>query len=35
MIVRGAREAVPEAEDVLAVEARFMSAARALRALHG
>lgn len=35
MIVKGAREAVPEAEDVLAVEARFMSAARALRALHG
>jgi uncharacterized membrane protein len=31
MIVKGAREAVPEAEDVLAVEARFTTATRALR----
>lgn len=35
MIVRGAREAVPEAEDVLAVEARFMAAAQVLRRAHG
>ncbi len=32
MIVRGAREAVPEQEDRLAVEARFMKATQALRA---
>jgi uncharacterized membrane protein len=31
MIVRGAREAVPEAEDLLAVEARFAAATLALR----
>lgn len=31
MIVRGAREAVPEMEDVLAVEARFAEATDALR----
>ena len=35
MIVRGAREAVPEAEDLLAVEAHFMAAAQMLRRLHG
>lgn len=35
MIVRGAREAVPEAGDRLAVEARYMAATRALRELHG
>jgi uncharacterized membrane protein len=35
MIVRGEREAVPEAEDLLAVEARFMAAAQLLRRLHG
>ena len=34
MIVRGAREAVPEADDLLAVEAAFMAATRALRELH-
>ena len=34
MIVRGARDAVPEAEDRLAVEARFMAATQALRRLH-
>lgn len=34
MIVRAAREAVPEAEDRLAVEARFSSATRALRRHH-
>ena len=32
MIVRGAREAVPEAQDRLAVEARHLAATRALRA---
>jgi uncharacterized membrane protein len=31
MIVKGAREAVPEADDVLAVEVRFTAATRALR----
>jgi len=35
MIVRGAREAVPEADDLLAVEAAFMAATQALRALDG
>ncbi|MFH1813214.1 MAG: DUF2254 domain-containing protein [Pseudomonadota bacterium] len=35
MIVRGAREAVPEAGDRLAVEARYMAATTALRELHG
>lgn len=35
MIVRGAREAVPEAEDRLAVELRFTAADRVLRSLHG
>jgi uncharacterized membrane protein len=35
MIVRGAREAVPEAEDRIAVEARFMAADQVLRSLHG
>jgi uncharacterized membrane protein len=35
MIVRGAREAVPEAEDLLAVEARFMAAAQVLLRLRG
>jgi uncharacterized membrane protein len=35
MIVAGAREAVPEAEDRLAVEARFAAATQALRELHG
>jgi hypothetical protein len=35
MIVRGAREAVPEAEDRLAVEARFTAADQVLRSLHG
>jgi uncharacterized membrane protein len=35
MIVRGAREAVPEADDRLAVEARFMAADQVLRSLHG
>lgn len=35
MIVRGAREGVPEAEDLLAVEARFAAATQALRGLHG
>jgi len=35
MIVRGAREAVPEADDLLAVEAAFMAATQALRELHG
>lgn len=35
MIVRGAREAVPEAEDLLAVEARFMVAAQVLSRLQG
>ena len=35
MIVRGAREAVPEAEDRLAVEARFAAADLVLRSLHG
>lgn len=35
MILRGAREAVPEAEDRLAVEARFATAAQALRRLNG
>jgi hypothetical protein len=32
MIVRGAREAVPEAQDLLAVEARFTMATQALGA---
>lgn len=32
MIVRGAREAVPEADDLLAVEARFTMATQALGA---
>ena len=32
MIVRGARESVPEAEDRLAVEARYVAATQALRA---
>lgn len=31
MIVRGAREAVPEADDVLAVQARYVAATQALR----
>lgn len=35
MIIRGAREAVPEPDDLLAVEARFIAATQALRALHG
>jgi hypothetical protein len=35
MIVRGTREAAPEAEDRLAIEARFTGATQALRALHG
>lgn len=35
MIVRGAREAVPEADDLAAVETRFMAATQALRAPHG
>lgn len=35
MIVRGARAAVPEAEDRLAVEARFLAVAQELRRLHG
>lgn len=34
MIVRGAREAVPEAEDRAAVEDGFAAATRALQALH-
>ena len=34
MILRGAREAVPEADDRLAVETRFTAAAQALRSLH-
>ena len=34
MIVRGAREAVPEAGDLLAVEAYFTEATQALRELH-
>ena len=34
MIVRGARESVPEAEDLLAVEAHFLAAAQTLRRLH-
>jgi len=35
MIVTGAREAVPEGDDLLAVEARFTAATQALRELHG
>ncbi len=35
MIVRGAREAVPEAEDRLIVETRFMAAAQVLRERQG
>lgn len=35
MIIRGAREAVPEAEDRLAVELRFTSATQALRRFNG
>ncbi len=35
MIVRGAREAVPEPDDLLAVEAGFMAATQALREHHG
>ena len=35
MIVRGAREAVPEADDRLAVEARFTAATQALREPQG
>jgi len=35
MIVRGAREAVPEADDLLAVETAFTAATQALRELHG
>lgn len=35
MIVAGAREAVPEAGDRLAIEARFAAATQALRELHG
>lgn len=35
MIVAGAREAVPEAQDLLAVEARFTATTQALRDLHG
>jgi uncharacterized membrane protein len=35
MIVRGARETVPEAEDLLAVEAAFLAATQALREPHG
>lgn len=34
MIVRAAREAIPEAEDLLAVEARFSSATQILRQSH-
>ncbi len=34
MIVRGAREAVPEPDDLAAVEARFTAATQALRELH-
>jgi len=34
MIVAGAREAVPDANDRLAVEARFLVATEALRGLH-
>jgi len=35
MIVRGAREAVPEPDDLLDVEASFMAATQTLRELHG
>lgn len=35
MIVRGAREAVPETEDRLVVEARYVATTQALRRLHG
>lgn len=35
MIVRGARDAVPEADDLAAIEAGFMAATQALRELHG
>ena len=35
MIIRGAREAVPEAEDRLAVEVRYVVTAQALRGLYG
>lgn len=35
MIIRGAREAVPEADDLLAIEARFTTATHALEKLHG
>jgi len=34
MIFTGAREAVPEADDLLAVEAAFAAATQALRGLH-
>lgn len=35
MVIKGAREAVPEADDLLAVETRFTTATQALRAFHG
>ena len=35
MIVRGAQEAVPEPDDLLAVEAAFAAATQALRELDG
>jgi len=35
MIVRGAREAVPEPDDLLAVETAFTAATQALREFHG
>jgi uncharacterized membrane protein len=35
MIVRGARDAVPEADDVLAVEVRFLAVGKALRQRSG
>jgi uncharacterized membrane protein len=35
MIMRGAREAVPEAEDRLAVETRYLAATQALGGFHG
>jgi len=35
MIIRGTRQAVPEADDRLAVEARYTEATRSLREIHG
>jgi len=35
MIVRGAREGVPEADDLFAIEARFLATSQALRDIHG